>query len=69
MIYTSENGELIEINRHDYVSESQYYSKVIDTFKSYINVTEKDRTINAKCRLENLETIECMITSFNTKNK
>ncbi len=68
MIYTSENGELIEINRHNYVSESQYYSKVIELFKSYINAPEKDQPINAKARFENLETIEDMIISFNTKN-
>ena len=68
MIYVNDNGELIEINRHDYVSEKQYYSKVSEMFKSYINATEKDRTMTSKNKLENLETIENMILDFNKKN-
>ena len=53
MIYVNDNGELIEINRHEYISEKQYYSKVSEMFKSYINATEKDRTMTAKNKLEN----------------
>ena len=68
MIYVNDNGELIEINRHEYVSEKQYYSKVSEMFKSYINATEKDRTMDAKNKFENLETIENMILDFNKKN-
>ena len=69
MIYVNDNGELIEINRHDYVNEKQYYSKVSEMFKSYIVATEKDRTVTAKDKLENLETIETMVDEFITKNE
>ena len=69
MIYVNDNGELIEINRHEYVSEKQYYSKVSEMFKSYINATEKDRTMDAKNKFENLETIETMVDEFITKNE
>ena len=69
MIYVNDNGELIEINRHDYVNEKQYYSKVSEMFKSYINATEKDRIVTAKDKLENLETIETMVDEFITKNE
>ena len=68
MIYVNDNGELIEINRHEYVSEKQYYSKVSEMFKSYINATEKDRIMDAKNKFESLETIENMILDFNKKN-
>ena len=47
MIYVNDNGELIEINRHDYVNEKQY-SKVSEMFKSYIVATEKDRIVTVK---------------------
>ncbi len=69
MIYVNDNGELIEINRHDYVNEKQYYSKVSEMFKSYIVATEKDRIVTAKDKLENLETIETMVDEFITKNE
>lgn len=69
MIYVNDNGELIEINRHDYVNEKQYYSKVSEMFKSYIVASEKDRIVTAKDKLENLETIETMVDEFITKNE
>jgi hypothetical protein len=67
MIYTNENGELLEINRHDYVCETQYYSKISEMFKSYIQATERDRTAHVKHRQENLETIEQMVDEFHNK--
>lgn len=70
MIYINESGEFVEINRHEYSSEKQYYCKISEIFKPYINATEKEISRhNTKVKFENLEIIENMMQDFNKNNK
>ena len=68
MIYTNENGDVIEINRFDYVSEHEYYASVENMLRSYV-VVPNVTSVSSPPKLENLEKINDILKTFHNKSR
>ena len=68
MIYTNENGDVIEINRFDYVSEHEYYTSVENMLRPYV-VAPNVTSVSSAPKLENLEKINDILKTFHNKSR
>jgi hypothetical protein len=68
MIYTNENGDVIEINRFDYVSEHEYYASVENMLRPYV-VAPNVTSVSSAPKLENLEKINDILKTFHNKSR
>ena len=68
MIYTNENGDVIEINRFDYVSEHEYYASVENMLRAYV-VAPNVTSVSSPPKLENLEKINDILKTFHNKSR
>ena len=58
MLFNTINGNIIEINRSDYVKDSNYYSSVEAMYKVYI---KPSNTKSTNVRMNNLEVLSNIV--------